>query len=41
MNKEKIIEFVKETVKDFGTVWHLFPNVHIWWTIVVLIALFV
>ena len=41
MNKEKILDFIKETVSDFKTSWELYPNVHIWWTIAFLIALFV
>ena len=33
--------FVKNTWKDFVAVWKMYPNVHIWWTIAFLIALFV
>jgi hypothetical protein len=33
--------FLTNTWEDFKYVWKAYPNVHIWWTIAFLIALFV
>jgi len=39
--KEECVWFLKKTWEDFKHVWKAHPNVHIWWTIAFLIALFV
>lgn len=41
MKLEQVTSFVKDTWLDFKYVWRSYPNVHIWWTIAFLIALFV
>ena len=39
--KEECVWFLKRTWDDIKFVWKHYPNVHIWWTIAFLIALFV
>lgn len=41
MKLEQVTSFVKNTWLDFKYVWKNYPNVHIWWTVAFLIALFV
>lgn len=41
MKLKEVTSFLKDTWLDFKYVWNNYPNVHIWWTIAFLIALFV